>query len=643
LATIEVATQRGIGLILIGFMLAMFAAWYGGHRFIRTPIQDLLDVTVKWRGGYDGARVEIKDPGSEIARLGKAFNEMADTLTARHDAQRRAEEQLRQLNASLEDRVEQRTQDLVNANRAKSQFLANMSHEIRTPMNGALGMMELLRQTDLDEKQRQYVETASRSGKTLLSLISGILDLSKIEAGKLDLEARQFDLRALLDEVVDQFSESAARKGLELKCILPLDFSTALVGDAGRLHQIFNNLLGNAIKFTERGVIEIRALAVERDASSKLVRFEVSDTGIGIPAEKRELIFDAFCQADGSTTRRYGGTGLGLTIAKQLCEMMGGSLSLTSEVGVGSTFRFTARFERGEANPLARRVAGDGGVHDGVDAVGGLARSLLLADARVLLVEDNPVNLAVAAGLIESFDCIVETAPDGRKALECFAPGKFDIIFMDCQMPEMDGFEATAEIRRREAGTGHRTPIVALTANAIEGDREACLARDMDDYLSKPATHEQFGAMLQRWVDAGSARPAPTPVEVAASPTAVAAASPEMLDGRVLDDLRRLQRHGRPSLIRRAISHYLESSPQLLVALREGAETGDLAVLERASHTLKSASASIGALTVSAHCRALEVAARGGQVPDAGAAVQAIIDAYGTVEPALAARLSGAH
>src|SRR6266566_3110498 len=343
---IETATKRGIFLILLGLLAAMYLAWIGGRRFIKRPINNLLEGTAEWgRGNYE-ARVEIDDSASEIGRLGHAFNDMADALAARHQAQQRAEEELRHLNATLESRIGRRTLELEEANRAKSQFLAKMSHEIRTPVNGVLGMLELMVQTKLGPTQRRYTDTARRSAETLLGIINGILDISKIEAGKIELEQAPFDLRDLVEEVTETFADVAYGKGLELTCTIPASLPTALIGDAGRLRQILTNLIGNAIKFTEKGEVGLRVEAVEADAGSAFVAFDVTDTGIGIPADKQRHIFDAFAQADSSTTRRYGGTGLGLSIAKQLCEMMGGTIDLTSEPTRGSTFRFTARFGR---------------------------------------------------------------------------------------------------------------------------------------------------------------------------------------------------------------------------------------------------------------------------------------------------------
>ena len=371
-AAIDNATLRGVALILAGLLAAIYAAWVGGRKFIRRPIDGLLKMTAEWRNGNYNARARLEDRASEIGRLGSAFDEMADALAARHAAQQKAEEELRQLNATLEARIQQRTVELERAVRIKSQFLANMSHEMRTPLNGVLGSLELVRQTELEAKQQRFVETAQRSAETLLSVINEVLDFSKIEAGRVELERSAFDLRIIMEEATEAFSDLAYGKRLELGCFIPADLPTALLGDPGRLRQILTNLIGNAVKFTERGEVGLRVQMIEQSVSSASFLFEVTDTGIGIPSEKRGQIFEAFAQADSSTTRRYGGTGLGLPIAKHFCELMGGAIQVVSEPGVGSTFQFTARF----------------GLH-GETATNVKAASRTYGGMRVLVVCDN--------------------------------------------------------------------------------------------------------------------------------------------------------------------------------------------------------------------------------------------------------------
>ncbi len=382
------------------------------------------------------------------------------------------------------------------ASRAKSQFLANMSHEIRTPMNGVLGMAEVLLDTPLSGLQRRYLESLHHSGENLLDIINDILDLSKIEAGRLEVNASDFGLRRTVADIVASFRERAGRKGIGLDAFVDDAVPDILRGDVVRLRQVLNNLVGNAIKFTERGGIAIEVEHVPRhDEGRHWLRISVRDTGIGIAPEVQLRIFDAFAQADASHSRKYGGTGLGLTISRQLIELMGGTLGVESAPGAGSTFRFDLPFETGVRidDSSARR-------------------SLAPLRGHVLLVEDNVVNREVARAALESFGLRVSVAENGLKALEAVAGEAFDLVLMDCQMPEMDGFEATRRIRAAEAsgapGT-RRLPIVAVTAGAVDGDRERCLVAGMDDYLAKPFRQAMLHALLAKWLGgAGAAAPA---------------------------------------------------------------------------------------------------------------------------------------
>src|SRR5579883_403320 len=389
-----------------------------------------------------------------------------------------AEEVLRRANAALE-----------RASRAKSAFLATMSHEIRTPLNGVIGLTSLLQATPLSPQQSEYVSALHASGEGLLGLISDILDFSKIEAGQLSLEVRTFDPRRLVGEVVGLFTAQARAKGLGLNAqVYPLVLAL-LAGDAGRLRQVLLNLLGNDLKFTAQGEVEIAVSLVEESAEGALVRVAVRDTGIGIAPEAQAAMFEPFTQADASTTRRYGGTGLGLAIARRLVEAMGGQIGMESAPGQGSTFWLTLR--------LARN-----GAAEDVNPAAPPARAMPGRRGRVLVAEDNAINRLVVVGLLQSLGCEVETVEDGRQAAEAVGRGHYDLVLMDLHMPELDGFAATAAIRRREGadGQGRHTPIVALTADALAGDAEKSRAAGMDDHLAKPLTRERLAAVLERWV-----------------------------------------------------------------------------------------------------------------------------------------------
>ena len=629
---------------------------------------------------------------------------------------------------TVEDELKRARDAAEAASRAKSQFLANMSHEIRTPLNGVLGTTELLIDSPLSSAQRELAETVQRSGELLLQLINDILDFSKIEAGKLHLEHIAFDLRAALDDVIDLFAEAARRKGISLECTVADTLPSHVAGDPVRLKQIVSNLVSNGIKFTHRGHVRValRESTTEAAEGGRLrVALSVSDTGMGIAQEAQAHVFEAFAQADDSTTRKYGGTGLGLSIVRQLARMMGGEVALESAPGAGATFRVELEFEpalaplqlgeapahelrvllatasrdegallerqlqpmvgaiervesaaaalerlarppscalllldhdlpeaggphlarrakQASATPLRVLVAGDGtaapdrrmmaelsvdgwlsrplrrvalrrsleelfpgAVQDTAPAAG----SRSFAGAAVLLVEDNAVNQMVTTSLLQSEGCRVEVASHGNEALERLERNRYDLILMDCQMPELDGYQATVRWRSREHARGlPPVPIVALTANALEGDRERCLAAGMNDYLAKPFRRDQLMAALDRFLSRQ-----PAAARAAAVSVPVGEAPPELpvLDRAALAALEQVDRGGAGGLVREVVEAWIASSADQCAAAAAALAADDRRTLLRAVHTLKSASASVGAMRVSALARELETLAAG--------------------------------
>ncbi len=406
---------------------------------------------------------------------------------------RRAMRTARELVDSLEQKksalevqaheLEEASRKAEQANIAKAQFLATISHEIRTPMNGVLGTTELLLATPLEGRQRRLAETAHHSATALLALIDDVLDLSRIEASKLTLQSTSFDLRALVSEAAELMATTARGKPLALSCTISAALPERVEGDPMRLRQVLVNLLHNAVKFTERGGIALEVIVLDDSDDSVRLLFEVRDTGIGLAEDQFDSVFDAFTQVDGSSTRRHGGTGLGLAIVKELAELMGGQVGVDSRLEEGSTFWFEVSLKKG-AVPAANPDPAT-------------ANAPLLA-AHILLAEDDAVNQMVVEEMLTSMGCVVDVVDDGDAACVAAARTAYDLIFMDCHMPVLDGFEATRRIRAAADGGPH-TPIVALTADALAGDRERCLASGMDDYMTKPVSSAQLAAAVHRW------------------------------------------------------------------------------------------------------------------------------------------------
>lgn len=467
---LRVAFVLGCIALLVSFLIALVIS-----RSISRPIQRLSQALRRIKDGSFEIRV-LQHSGGEIGMLEADVNAMAEGLAAARQAEQEHMQGLLRAREAAEA-----------ANRAKSQFLANVSHELRTPMNGTLGMLQLLHETPLNLEQQEFVNTASESTEHLLRVINDILDFSKIEDGKLTLEQIWFDPEQLVRRSLTAFRNEARLKQIELK----LEFAgeplpVELLGDPTRIRQVLVNLIGNAIKFTDHGHVKVRAVLEPENDALLALTLQVEDTGIGIAEEKQALIFEAFTQADGSTTRRHGGTGLGLSISRQLVQLMRGELRVKSAPGVGSVFTCRLLCKYRLPGEQTRPVA-DSDVPS-------------LLRGRVLLVEDNIVNQTVTKGMLQRLGLTVDTATDGQLALQLHANQAYDLILMDCQMPTMDGFETTRRIRQQEQTSGRHTPVVALTANAMEGDRERCLAAGMDDYLAKPISREALSLCMQRWL-----------------------------------------------------------------------------------------------------------------------------------------------
>ncbi len=465
--------------------------------------------------------------------------------------------------------------------RAKSDFLAVMSHEMRTPLNAVLGATDLLLDGHLSREQREQAETARTAGRALLDLIDDILDFSRVEAGRVDLERIGFDPRRLAHDTVALVAGAAREKGLALSCEVSSDVPRQVAGDPGRLRQVLLNLLSNAVKFTERGRIEVELSLEKREPDQVVLRLRVRDTGVGIAPELVPRLFEPFTQGDNSTSRRHGGTGLGLAIARRLVELMGGTIEVATAPGQGSEFSCTLRLR--EASALEPSHGDDAPAQ----AVRTAARS-----RRVLLAEDNLPNQRVTRAQLERLGCVVDVAGDGDEAVRAATARRYDVIFMDCQMPGLDGFNATHEIRRRE-GAGPRVPIVALTANALRGDSERCLAAGMSDYLAKPADLRSLAAALERHAPALAVMAAPT-----WQPSS-------LIDVSALASLRSIE-ETEPGFLAMLVREFDHGFRERLVDMQAALRESDAASLRASAHNLKGGARILGARAMAGLCDAIE-------------------------------------
>jgi signal transduction histidine kinase/CheY-like chemotaxis protein/HPt (histidine-containing phosphotransfer) domain-containing protein len=555
----------------------------------------------------------------ELGVCATAFNHLLGVV-------RQTVHDLSDSNANLEQRVADRTAELAKqtqrveaANRAKSDFLANMSHEIRTPLNGAIGAMQLLESSSLDDKQKRFASTAKACAHALLSLINDVLDFSKIEAGKLELVREAFDLRQVVDETLAIFSQRAAEKDLFLTCQLPGDTACGWWGDPSRIRQILVNLIGNAIKFTSTGGIELRIEQLEQLDDFATLKFSVRDSGIGIPADRLDRLFKSFSQVDASTTRQYGGTGLGLAISRQLAELMGGTVGLESKTGVGSTFWFTARLQEAPASalPTAELPQPDNA-------------STANQRGHILVVDDNDVNQMILAEMLKQAGHDVKIAGNGKEALELYQQESFDLIVSDCHMPVMDGYEFARSVREKESEqqNGRRIPIIALTASALRGDGDRCIEAGMDDYATKPIDQVRLLSLIRRWM-----RPAESPIEAliddaepiteeaaASEPTVepIAEPTPPAPDAKPIkmDSLLELCM-GDEKFVRTMLDKFQATLGDSLAAIEQAISSADADATSKSAHKLKGSASYFSAEPIRYFAAEIETLSKNGSLAGA--------------------------
>jgi signal transduction histidine kinase/DNA-binding response OmpR family regulator len=558
---------------------------------ITRPVSDLVGGVRRVAAGDLESSIPIKR-GDELGELAAAFNDMVVQLRTQRELQRLVEESQA-------------------ASKAKSQFLANMSHELRTPLHGMLGITNLLLDTELSEQQRHYTHMVKRSTEVLATLINDILDFSKIEAGKLELENVQFNLHSTTQDVVELLSAKARAKSVQIISEIAPDVPCSAVGDPIRIRQVLLNLVGNAIKFTDQGKIVVRVMKQTEIAGVLSIRCEVTDTGIGIPAERMDRLFQSFSQVDASTTRRYGGTGLGLAISRQLVELMGGEIGVTSQVGKGSTFWFTLKLRESDGSAEVSEAKG------GDQATTEPAPK---NNFRILVAEDNEINQIVARDFLTKAGFETTVVPNGRNAVDAIINGQFDLILMDCQMPVMDGFEATRAIRNHEKdrALGKPVPIIALTANASGADRERCKDAGMDGYCGKPFKPRELLDTVWSFLSDNAKNTGGLPGELSAPPAASQKFDIDSLIARC---------SGNSTLAVSILEKFEKQTASLVADIEKSIASGDADRTAKLSHTLKGSAGMVGADSIRAVAAELEQLGRRSELEAASQTLGSLRDA----------------
>jgi signal transduction histidine kinase/CheY-like chemotaxis protein/HPt (histidine-containing phosphotransfer) domain-containing protein len=606
-----------LAVILMSLIVSLLlSAWLQAG--ITRPIIQISDLARRVVEKRDYAVRATRTTSDEIGTLVDGFNEMLSEIERRTAALEASNAEVGRLNKDLERRVGERTAQLEESNRqlhaanlAKSNFLSMMSHEIRTPMNGVLGMLELLSLTPLESQQRGTLEIVRGSARSLLRIIDDILDFSKIEAGKLEICPEVASVEKVIGSVVGIYSGNASSKDLVLRAQMDSGISPAVLVDPLRLQQILNNLVSNAIKFTSKGTVVMKAELLDRKDGEDIVKFTVSDTGIGISAETQAALFQPFAQAGGDITRVFGGTGLGLSICQRLAVLMGSTISIASKVGEGTTMSLVLALPI--ADPASLRA-----VDDGEGSVVGTAvrrrevPSVEEAEKEgtlVLAVDDHPINRLVLMRQVSALGYANEAAENGREALEMWKSGRFGLVITDCNMPEMDGYELARTIRSIERTTGRKhTTLIACTANALRGEAENCFAAGMDDYIAKPVEMSRLLEKLDQWLplpqpDADHSRDSsPQPASVA--PQASDAIEP--IDRSVVAEIS----GGDRELEREVFSQFMRVNADDIASLLRAMADHDLPKVNQVAHRIKGASTTVGAAMLAAVCERLEAASR---------------------------------